>query len=133
MNTERPAKPEPTMPASTPKPRWMESKDGPSYYERIPVQPIEYMHLVMSKEEFRGYCIGNIMKYLSRYGHKDDPQKEAKKVADYARWLFENESSQPLSVRGRDKESGRMNLSAEDRARVDSIAQELMGRKGADS
>lgn len=53
------------------------------------VQPINAMQANMSKEEFQGYCLGNIVKYCLRFGKKDGEglQKEANKIADYAEFL----------------------------------------------
>ena len=53
------------------------------------IQPIELMQAQMSKEEFIGFLKGNIIKYASRLGKKDAPQKEAKKIVQYAQWLLE--------------------------------------------
>ena len=46
-----------------------------------------------SPEEFRAIIIANIEKYCRRYGKKDDPIKEAKKIADYADRLVAYEES----------------------------------------
>lgn len=53
------------------------------------VQPINAMQANLSHEEFRGYCLGNIVKYCLRFGRKngEDIQKEANKIADYAEFL----------------------------------------------
>lgn len=107
--------------------------ENPDRYERLSPQPIEYMQQVMSKGEFRGFCLGNIIKYACRVGYKDTIGGNAKKIEDYARWLRENEDGQPLSFQKRDTESGMEGLNEEDRAKVNGIAQELMGRKKGDS
>lgn len=55
------------------------------------IQPIEYIQQVMKDlpvNGFEGACIKDIIKYCSRYGLKDDKQKEAKKILDYALWLY---------------------------------------------
>ena len=54
------------------------------------IQPLEYMQAQMSQEEFRGFLKGNIIKYVSRCGKKDDPVKEMTKVLRYAEWLKES-------------------------------------------
>lgn len=53
------------------------------------VQPINAMQANLSHEEFRGYCLGNIVKYCLRFGRKNGEgiQKEANKIADYAEFL----------------------------------------------
>ena len=54
------------------------------------IQPLEFMQAQMSQEEFRGFLKGNIIKYVSRCGKKDDPVKEMTKVLRYAEWLKES-------------------------------------------
>ena len=51
------------------------------------VQPIELMQSVMSPEAFMGFLRGNIIKYASRLGKKDDIAKETTKILRYAEWL----------------------------------------------
>ena len=51
------------------------------------VQPIELMQSVMSPESFMGFLRGNIIKYASRLGKKDDAAKETTKILRYAEWL----------------------------------------------
>lgn len=51
------------------------------------VQPIELMQSVMSQEAFMGFLRGNIIKYASRLGKKDDVAKETTKILRYAEWL----------------------------------------------
>ena len=51
------------------------------------VQPIELMQSTLTKEEFTGFIRGNIIKYCSRLGKKDDQKREAAKILRYAQWL----------------------------------------------
>ena len=48
-------------------------------------QPIELMHLGLTDEEFCGYCIGNVMKYILRYKHKggDSDLYKAREYIDF--------------------------------------------------
>lgn len=62
------------------------SKDA-VHYQLLQQQPIEIMQTLFSLEEFKGFLRGNIIKYVLRYGHKDDCLKEAEKIAQYAQWL----------------------------------------------
>lgn len=64
--------------------------DTNKHYERA-IQPIEYIQCTLNDlpvTPFEGACIKDIIKYSSRYGLKDDKVKEAKKILDYAFWLF---------------------------------------------
>ena len=53
------------------------------------VEPIELMQAQMTREAFMGFLRGNIIKYASRFGKKDDEShiKEAAKIRVYAEWL----------------------------------------------
>lgn len=56
------------------------------HYQTLVQQPIEIMQRLMTKEQFIGFCHGNVIKYALRCGHKDDPAKEMEKVRQYADW-----------------------------------------------
>lgn len=58
-----------------------------SHYQVGAVQPIEYCQMVLTPEEFIGAMKFNVIKYVSRCGHKDAPVKEADKIVQYAKWL----------------------------------------------
>ena len=66
-----------------------DTEDFEAHYSGT-IQPLEYMQAQMSQEEFRGFLKGNIIKYVSRCGKKDDPVKEMTKVLRYAEWLKES-------------------------------------------
>ena len=53
------------------------------------VEPIELMQAQMTQEAFMGFLRGNIIKYASRFGKKDNQStiKEATKIRVYAEWL----------------------------------------------
>lgn len=53
------------------------------------VEPIELMQAQMTQEELIGFLKGNIIKYTSRCGKKDDPVKEVTKIKRYADWLLD--------------------------------------------
>ena len=56
-------------------------------------QPIELMRLGLTDEEFEGYCLGNVMKYILRYKHKggDDDLRKAKEYIDFLIRLYRSE------------------------------------------
>lgn len=43
---------------------------NPSYYKLGGIEPFDYMRSKMTPEEFQGYLKCNIIKYVSRMGHK---------------------------------------------------------------
>lgn len=53
------------------------------------VEPIELMQAQMTPAELIGFLKGNIIKYTSRCGKKDDPVKEVTKIKRYAGWLLD--------------------------------------------
>lgn len=59
----------------------------PNPHYQTAIQPIEFMQANMSPEAFKGGLRFNIIKYTTRIGKKDDELKEARKIADYSRWL----------------------------------------------
>lgn len=54
------------------------------YHDKV--QPLEIMQEIMTPEEFRGFLLGNIIKYSCRCGKKDEPQKEFAKLRRYREW-----------------------------------------------
>lgn len=43
--------------------------DTPTHYDRT-IQPWDYMESIFNDDEFQGYLVGNIIKYVSRYKDK---------------------------------------------------------------
>lgn len=58
-------------------------------------QPIELMHLGLTYEEFQGYCIGNVMKYILRYKWKDG-ESDLLKAKEYIDFLLRAYQSEPI-------------------------------------
>ena len=50
------------------------------------MQPIEFMQTVMTPEQFRGFCIGNVVKYLARAPYKQQEASDKAKAKQYAYW-----------------------------------------------
>jgi len=57
----------------------------PAHYNRSGIEAIKAIEASMSEVEFLGYLKGNILKYLWRYGYKDNPKKDIAK----ARWYLD--------------------------------------------
>jgi len=76
-------------------------KDDPpnAHYSRLDPQPIEYMQQAMTPEQFQGFCLGNVLKYALRFGHKDAREKEAQKIADYAKWLLNSTKGEKICLK----------------------------------
>ena len=56
----------------------------PDYYNKYGLSPIgAFKQGLMSKEEFIGFCRGNVIKYTVRARHKDDALSDINKAIDY--------------------------------------------------
>lgn len=66
---------------------------NPDHYKTGGIEAIDYIQSKLSPEEFAGYCRGNMLKYLSRLGHKDAAVQEMRKALWYGeRWLIARDS-----------------------------------------
>ena len=62
----------------------------PSHYQIFPsLEAIEVIASSCTKEQFYGYCMGNMLKYRLRAGGKDDVDQELAKSDKYIE-LYEN-------------------------------------------
>lgn len=71
------------------------SKDhiNPDHYKVGGVETIDYMKAKSTPEEFRGHLRLTALKYLSRFGKKDDELQELKKAKWYLdRLVYELEN-----------------------------------------
>ena len=60
----------------------------PDYYACNGLSPIKaFEQGLMSKDEFVGFCKGNVIKYTIRAGKKDDPLLDIVKAMDYLTYL----------------------------------------------
>lgn len=44
---------------------------NPNHYAVGGIQPYEYMKAKMSQDQYEGFLLGNVIKYVSRYNHKN--------------------------------------------------------------
>lgn len=59
------------------------------HYNGCIIEPILLMQWHLTKEQFEGFLLGNIIKYRVRAGHKDDAKKDIDKAMRYEQWLRE--------------------------------------------
>lgn len=78
-------KPEPVeFIPSDPKSSIDEAVYKPSHYDVIEgLEAIEIIARSMTVEQFKGYCLGNIIKYRMRLGAKDAVEQDLKKAQNY--------------------------------------------------
>lgn len=62
----------------------------PNHYTFGSIEVIDYIRDKMTPDEFQGYCMGNILKYVSRHKHKNGVE-DLKKAQVYLGWLIESE------------------------------------------
>jgi hypothetical protein len=61
----------------------------PAHYVQGGIEVWDYLKIKLTPEELRGYCKGNILKYISRAKYKGDEEKDLDKAAWYAARLKE--------------------------------------------
>ena len=69
-----------------------------THYLACPIQPIDLMQYILTKEELIGFLKGNIIKYSLRAGHKGDPEKDKAKALQYKKWLDTVLVGDPINV-----------------------------------
>ena len=60
----------------------------PSHYNTGDIEVISYIKDKLTDEEYVGYCIGNVLKYVSRYKHKNG-KEDLDKAKVYLDWAIE--------------------------------------------
>ena len=58
--------------------------NSPSHYTSGGIEVLDYIKAKLTNEQLEGYCIGNVIKYISRYRHKNGVEDLKK-----ARWYLE--------------------------------------------
>ena len=61
---------------------------GGTHYKTMPMQPWDVMEIVLTREQFRGFLLGNVIKYSMRAGKKEGSD-DAEKARHYAQKLRE--------------------------------------------
>lgn len=64
-----------------------ESKTKGSHYEKASMQPLEVMQRIMTQEQFKGFLLGNYIKYRLRSEFKGQHDSDEYKARQYAYWL----------------------------------------------
>ena len=67
----------------------MTNVTNPSHYINGNIETIDYLKDTLSKEQYEGFCRGNVLKYLSRYPHKNGVE-DLNKAKTYLEWLIES-------------------------------------------
>ncbi len=65
----------------------MDKVNSPPHYTFGGIETIKYIEAKLPREQYIGYLRGNIIKYVSRLGLKDEDGTEAGKIAWYTNEL----------------------------------------------
>ena len=65
-----------------------DTANHPTHYTVGDIEVIEYIKDKLTKDEYVGYCIGNVIKYVSRYKHKNG-KEDLDKALVYLSWAIE--------------------------------------------
>lgn len=86
---------EPTEPKSEPAktPVAHDPVRSPSHYTFGGIETIDYIKAKLTPEQYKGYLYGNLLKYISRFPHKDGLQ-DLEKTQTYLEWLMKEVGSQ---------------------------------------
>jgi len=67
------------------------AKDPKStYYDAGGIETIEIIEAKLTPEQYKGFLLGNALKYQCRMMHKhdeDERKRDAEKAANYSKWL----------------------------------------------
>lgn len=64
--------------------------NSPSHYTHGEIEVIDFIRDKLTKDEFLGYCIGNVMKYTARWRLKGGVE-DLRKARVYLEWAIEAE------------------------------------------
>lgn len=71
----------------------MQDNINPDHYTTGGIETIDYLEAKMSKEQFEGFLMGNVLKYVSRYQHKNGVE-DLRKAEWYLMKLIEISENQ---------------------------------------
>lgn len=69
----------------------------PSHYTAGQIEVIDYIKDKLTSEKYVGYCTGNVLKYVSRYEHKNGVE-DLEKAVVYLKWAIEVLKEEKKSV-----------------------------------
>ncbi len=66
--------------------------NAPAHYTAGGIETIDYIRAKLTPEQYKGYCLGNLLKYLSRARLKNGVE-DYKKAQVYLQWLVAAEEA----------------------------------------
>ena len=70
----------------------------PSHYTSGDIEVIDYIRDKLKPEQFVGYCLGNVIKYVSRYDKKGSPAEDLQKAKVYLEWAVDMQMGIDLAI-----------------------------------
>ena len=64
-----------------------------NHYDAGGIETINFIRAKLTPEQYKGYCLGNVLKYAARLNFKGQ-QTDTKKLLDYAAWLNDHLSAE---------------------------------------
>lgn len=64
-----------------------DSVNSPAHYQHAGIETIEYISAVLGADGFEAYCVGNVLKYVSRYKQKGGLE-DLRKAKVYLEWAI---------------------------------------------
>lgn len=71
-----------------------DSVHNPAHYATGGIETIDFIRAKLGPEGFRAYCLGNVLKYVSRHAHKNGDE-DLRKAGVYLDWAVESVPSPP--------------------------------------
>jgi len=79
-----------------------EQVNHPQHYNFGSIEVIDYIRSTLGLEGCRDFCIGNVLKYVSRAKHKGKPVEDLEKARWYLDYALEIERENNAEIKGRD-------------------------------
>ena len=70
---------------------------NPAHYTAGGIETIDFIRAKLGPEGFRAYCLGNVLKYVTRHAHKNGDE-DLRKAAVYLDWAVESAPVPPRTV-----------------------------------
>ena len=72
----------------------------PDHYTAGSIETIDYIRDMLGAGPFSAYCLGNVIKYVSRHDKKGDPVTDLRKAKVYLEWAIEavSEAEKPEPI-----------------------------------
>ncbi len=67
----------------------MDNVNHPAHYVDGGIETIDFIRAKLEGIAFIGYCLGNVLKYISRWNKKDDPIENLEKAQVYLGWAID--------------------------------------------